>query len=76
MLVGQTIISLNGNISEVDGSPFVHIHIIIGDSDYRTFGGHLGSAIVGITCEIILTMTDDVINRKLNDEFKLNFWDL
>jgi uncharacterized protein len=70
------IISLNGNISEVDGKPFVHIHTIIGDSDYRTFGGHLGSAIIGITCEIILTMTDDVINRKLNDEFKLNFWEL
>jgi len=70
------IISLNGNISEVDGSPFVHIHTIIGDSDYRTYGGHLGSSIVGITCEIILTMTDDVINRKLNDEFKLNFWEL
>ena len=69
------IISLNGNISLVENKPFVHLHIMLGDSDYRTFGGHLGSAVVDITCEIAINMSDSVINRKFNDEFKVNFWD-
>jgi len=69
------IVSLNGNISLVEDKPFVHLHIMLGDSDYRTFGGHLGSAVVDITCEIAINMSDSVINRKFNNEFKVNFWD-
>ena len=71
------VISLTGNISLVEGKPFPHIHIVIGDSEYKTFGGHLGSAVISITCEIfIITAHDDVINRKLDEEFNLNFLDL
>lgn len=70
------IIGLNGNISLVEDKPFAHIHIILGDSDYRAFGGHLESAIIGITCEITIVMADSTINRKFDDEFKLYFLDL
>lgn len=70
------IISLSGNVSLIDNKPFAHIHIVLGDSDYRTFGGHLGSAIIAITGEITITIINDVVTRKFNDEFKLNFLDL
>lgn len=70
------IVSLIGNISLVDGKPFAHIHIALGDADYNMFGGHLGSAIISITCEITINMTDDTLNRKFDDEFKLNFLDI
>jgi len=70
------IISLIGNISLVDGKPFAHIHITLGDAEYNVFGGHLGSAVISITCEIAVTMTDGILNRKLDDEFKLNFLDI
>jgi hypothetical protein len=70
------IISLNGNISLVKGKPFVHIHTVLGDADYNAFGGHLGSAVIAITCEITITMADGTISRKLDDEFKLNFLDI
>ncbi|MCK9186292.1 DNA-binding protein [Candidatus Gracilibacteria bacterium] len=67
------IISLNGNISLVDGKPFPHVHIMLGDADYNTFGGHLGSANIAITCEIVIQMTDYIFTRKLDEEFNLNF---
>ncbi|MFA6273536.1 MAG: PPC domain-containing DNA-binding protein [Candidatus Paceibacterota bacterium] len=71
------IISLTGNISLIEEKPFPHIHIMIGDSEYKTFGGHLGFAVISITCEIfIITAHDDTINRKMDEEFKLNFLDL
>lgn len=71
------IISLNGNISILNNKPFAHIHIVLGDSDYKTFGGHLVSAIIGITAEITISMIEKkAIKRKLDNEFKLNFLDI
>jgi hypothetical protein len=70
------IISLNGNISLLDEKPFLHLHAIIGDSDYRTFGGHLAMATIAITGEIIINLADKAINRKMDNEFKLNLLDL
>lgn len=70
------IVSLLGNISLVEGMPFAHIHIALGDADYNLFGGHLGSAVTSITCEITINMTDGILNRKLDDEFKLNFLEI
>lgn len=70
------IISLNGNISLLGNQPFLHIHISIGNSNYNVFGGHLDSAVISITCEIIIDVIDEKIIRKSNNEFKLNFLDL
>ncbi len=70
------IISLNGNISGLNRKPFLHVHAALGDSNFKVFGGHLGSAVIAITGEIIINVTDSVIKRKLDDEFKLNFLDL
>ena len=67
------ILSLNGNVSLVDGKHFFHIHIVLGDSDFNAFGGHLGSCNIGIIAEITLTLTsDEIINRKFDDEFRAN----
>ena len=70
------ILALNGNIAVIEGTPFVHIHGIFGDSEYKTFGGHLEKAVIGITAEIVITMTENSIVRKLDDESKLNLWEL
>ena len=70
------IISLNGNISLLDGKPFAHIHIALGDSDYSMFGGHLKSAVVGVTCEVFITMTDGQLTRSYDEVCKLNLLDL
>ena len=70
------ILSLNGNISFVDDKPFLHIHTTIGDSDYKVYGGHLGSAVIGITCEIVKHASDDTIGRKPDESFRLKFLNL
>jgi len=74
--VNYEIIALNGNISRLDGKPFVHMHVTLGDPDYKVFGGHLGSANISIIAEIYINIVEGVIDRKLDEGFKLNFLDI
>ncbi|MCS7131690.1 MAG: DUF296 domain-containing protein [Hadesarchaea archaeon] len=43
----------NGNVSEVEGRPKVHLHIA-GGNDSRTVSGHLVEGTVTVFCEVIL----------------------
>lgn len=70
------IIALNGNVSLVDGASWPHIHIVLGDSEYRCFGGHLQSATVGVTCEIAISALDTELHRIHDVETGLKLWDL
>ena len=59
------IVSLYGNITTVDGRPFVHAHIALGDRTFGVRGGHLKEAVVSVTCEITLTrFRDDIVRKK------------
>lgn len=58
------IVSLYGNITVVDGQPFIHAHIALGDNTFAVRGGHLKEAVVSMTCEITLTRFRDDIGRK------------
>ncbi len=58
------IVSLYGNITKVDGRPFVHAHIALGDNTLAVRGGHLKEAVVSVTCEVTLTRFKDDIGRK------------
>jgi predicted DNA-binding protein with PD1-like motif len=57
------IVSLYGNITKVDGKPFIHAHIALGDKPFTVRGGHLKEAVVSVTCEITLTRFRDDIGR-------------
>jgi len=70
------ILSLNGNVSLLNNEPFTHLHITLADSHHHAFGGHLESAVISVTCEIALQMTDALVLRKRNEEFQLNFLEL
>src|SRR5688500_18773682 len=35
------IASLNGNLTMMNGKPYLHLHAVIGDRNFNTFGGHL-----------------------------------
>lgn len=59
----REIVSLTGNITKVDGRPFIHAHIAIGDNTLAVRGGHLKEAVVSVTCEITLTRFRDDIGR-------------
>jgi len=66
------LLSLEGNLSFLDNKPFFHIHTVLGDEQFRAFGGHLFSAKVAVTCEINFREFDEQVIRTMNDEVALN----
>jgi len=66
------LLSLDGNLSILDGKPFFHIHTVLGGSDFNCYGGHLFSAKVAVTCEINFRPLEMDILRKPNSEIGLN----
>ena len=63
----REIVSLYGNITTVDGKPFIHAHIALGDNTFAVRGGHLKEAVVSVTCEVTLTRFRDDIGRKKDE---------
>lgn len=49
------IVSLIGDVSLKDGSPFVHAHVSLGDEQGRLWGGHLAAGSEIFACEAMLT---------------------
>ncbi len=64
------LISLNGNISFLNDKPFVHLHALLARADFSCLGGHLFTAKVGVTCEIMLTTFDRPVVRKLDSAWR------
>jgi predicted DNA-binding protein with PD1-like motif len=70
------IVSLYGNVSVLDGKPFLHCHIALGDKTFGIRGGHLREAVVSATCEITLTRFFDKVRRKRDDKTGLSLLQL
>ena len=75
------IVSLWGTVTTKDGKFYPHIHMSAGDIHGHVYGGHLSSARVSATCEMIV---DDVsegssngftVERKMNEEVGLNLFE-
>ncbi len=66
------IVSLSGNITQRDGEPYTHMHICISRNDYSTLSGHLMSAEVYPTCEIVVFPYSAKIERKHDELTGLN----
>jgi len=69
------ITSMLGNITLLNGEPFPHIHINISDVNFLTYGGHLFSAIVSITCEFTIEDFATSFERKPDEMTGLNLID-
>ncbi|MCK4532030.1 MAG: DUF296 domain-containing protein, partial [Candidatus Aenigmarchaeota archaeon] len=63
-------------VSLSEGKLKVHAHVIIGDKEFRTFGGHLVEGIVLPTCEIVFFPFEEMIERKMDGETGLALLDL
>jgi uncharacterized protein len=68
------LLSLKGNVSEMDGEPYVHLHIMLGRGDYSMIGGHLVSAVISLTGEIVIDTADEVVERARDEKVGLNLW--
>ena len=70
------ILALNGNVSLKEDKPFAHLHIVLGTKDYECIGGHLKSAKVGATCEVVIQQLDAELKREVDEETGLYLLDL
>lgn len=66
------IVSLTGNISQINGEVYLHSHIALGDTEYNVKGGHLNLAVISATGEIIIDIIDGDVDREFNDDVGLN----
>ena len=69
------IVSLWGTVTTKDGEFYAHIHMSAGDKEGRVFGGHLNSAKVSATCEMIIDVSEGRVERKLSEEVGLNLFE-
>lgn len=69
------ILNLTGNISTMDREIYLHVHVTISDSELHSYGGHLNSAIVSGTAEIIIETIEGSIDRTYNPNIGLNLFD-
>lgn len=67
--------NLTGNISQMDGKPYIHLHITLGRSDYTAITGHLLTATIHGAGEIVIEKFEGVVNRKYDDITGLNLYD-
>ena len=70
------IVSLHGNVSRLDGKPFLHCHVALADKTFGVRGGHLREAVVSATSEIVLTRFFEELERKKDERTGLYLLDL
>ena len=68
------IASLNGNITEMDGKAYIHLHATLADQNHVIHGGHVIEMRVGATCEMFVTVLDGEVRRHKNEELGINLW--
>lgn len=74
------IVSLMGNITQTkpetedlkpetgNWEPKTHLHCVIAGDDLSAHAGHLVSAEISVTCELVLVVSKENIERKKDDE--------
>lgn len=68
------ITSLTGTVTEMDERPYLHLHLSAGNAKGNVVGGHLKRAVVSATAEIVLSITNGVIERRFDEESGLNLF--
>lgn len=70
------VLSVLGDIADKDGAPVVHAHAVLGRRDGSVVGGHLLSAQVWPTLEVILTEVAPALAKRVDPETGLALIDL
>jgi predicted DNA-binding protein with PD1-like motif len=70
------IVSLWGDIGEMNHEIYHHIHMSCGLGDCRVVGGHLIKAVISATAELIIDPLDGTLDHRVNPTTGLNEWDI
>lgn len=68
------IVSLNGTVNTMNNEFYSHLHMSAGNEKGEVFGGHLNSAKVSATCELVINIVDGCIDREYSEEVGLNLF--
>ena len=68
------IASLNGNITAMDGKPYIHLHTVLADQQHVIHGGHVLEMRVGATCEMFVTVLEGEVTRQKEEAIGINLW--
>jgi len=66
------ILSLAGNLSDLEGEPFPHCHVVLSGSDFAALGGHLFRGVVSVTCEIQVVTDPRAVRRVRRPDLGFN----
>ncbi|MHA1651185.1 MAG: PPC domain-containing DNA-binding protein [Candidatus Helarchaeota archaeon] len=67
------LVSCIGNITQKEGFPLIHAHIVIADVNGHTYGGHLlPGCRISVTGEVFLIEAKNTLIREIEDMFKLS----
>jgi predicted DNA-binding protein with PD1-like motif len=66
------IANIHGNVTTLNGSPYLHVHMGCGNEKGEYRGGHLIRCVIGATAEIFITTYDGTIDRKADPQTGLN----
>ena len=62
------VLSGTGNLSLLDGAPFLHTHAVFGDSAGRAFGGHVNAGTEVFALEVEIRVLEGDPPRRLPDD--------
>lgn len=69
------IASLMGTITNKDGAPYLHLHMVIGNPHAgECFGGHLSRAVISATGELVVTEIPGSVGRREDERIGLNLF--
>ena len=68
------ITSLNGNITEMGGKPYIHLHATLADQHHAIHGGHVLEMRVGATCEMFVSVLEGEVTRQIDEGLGINLW--
>jgi predicted DNA-binding protein with PD1-like motif len=68
--------SLIGNVTEMDGKTYLHLHANFAKADGQVVGGHLNEAVISGTGEIFIRILNGCVGRRRDSVTGLNVFDL
>lgn len=66
------LLSLSGNLARLNSEPVAHCHVVVGDREMRTYGGHLFRAVVSVTVEMSVQVYEGEVARRFDEESGAN----
>jgi len=70
------LVSFLGNVTLLDGRPFMHAHAILSGTDFVAKAGHFFKGVVAVTMECQIFPIASPVSRKLDEAIGLKLMDL